>query len=165
MSHSLWPHGLQHVRLPCPSLSPRVCSSCCPLSRWCHPTILCSVTPFYSSLQSFPASGFFPMRQVFTSGSQHQSFQWIFRVDFLYDWLVWSPCYPRDSQESSQHHSSKAPFFGTQPSLWSKFHICTWLLEKPQLWLYGPLLIKWCLCFLIHCLGLSYLSFKGVSIF
>ena len=60
-----------------------------------------------------------------------QSFQWIFRVDFLSDWLVWSPCSPRDSQESSLAPQLKHQFFGTQLSLWSNFHICTWLLEKP----------------------------------
>ena len=71
MSNSLRPHGLWHARLPCPSLSPRVCSNSCPLSRWCHPTISSSVVPFSSCLQSFPASGSFPMSQVFTSGGQN----------------------------------------------------------------------------------------------
>ena len=59
----------------------------------------------------------------------------------------------------------KNQFFGTQPSLWSNSHICTWLLEKTLLWLYGPLLAKWCLCFLICCLGLSGLFFRGANIF
>ena len=67
MSNSLWPHGL---RLPCPSLSPGVCSNSCPLSQWCHPTISSSVALFYSYPQSFPASGTFPMSQFFTSGGQ-----------------------------------------------------------------------------------------------
>ena len=65
-------------------------------------------SPFFSCLQFFPASGSFPMSQLFASGSQilvlqlqHQSLQWIFRVDSLYNWHVWSPCTPRDSQESS----------------------------------------------------------------
>ena len=61
VSHSLQPHGLQHTRLPCPSLSPRVCSNSCPSSRCCHPTISFSVIPFSSCLQSFPASGSFPL--------------------------------------------------------------------------------------------------------
>ena len=56
MPDSLWPHGLQHTRLPCPSLSPRVCSNSCPLSHWCHPTTSSSVTSSSSCLQSFPAS-------------------------------------------------------------------------------------------------------------
>ena len=67
---TLWPHGLQHTRLPCPSPSPRVCSDSCPLSQWCHPTISSSVIPFSSHLQSFPSSGSFPMSQLFTSGGQ-----------------------------------------------------------------------------------------------
>ena len=67
MSDSLWPHGLQHARLPCPSLSPGVCSNSCSLSWWCHPTISSSVIPFSSCSQSFPASESFPMSQLFTS--------------------------------------------------------------------------------------------------
>ena len=70
MSDSLWPHGLQHTRLPCPSPSLRACSNSCPLSQGYHPTISYSVIPFSSHLQSFPASGSFPMRQFFTSGGQ-----------------------------------------------------------------------------------------------
>ena len=67
---TLWPHGLQHIRLPCPSLFPRVCSNSCPLSPWCHPTISSSVTPFSSCPLSFPASESFPMSRLFTSGGQ-----------------------------------------------------------------------------------------------
>ena len=70
LSNFLWPHGLQHVRLPCPSSSPRVYSNSCPLSRRCHSTISSSVTPFSSCLQSSPASGSFPMIQLFTSSGQ-----------------------------------------------------------------------------------------------
>ena len=69
VSDSLWPHGLQHARLPCLSPIPRVYSNSCPLSRWCHPTISSSVVPF-SHLQSFPASGSFPVNQFFASGGQ-----------------------------------------------------------------------------------------------
>ena len=69
VSGSLRPHGLKHTRLPCPSWSPRVCSNSCPLSQWGHPTILSSVVPF-SCLQSFPASGSFPMSQLFAQGGQ-----------------------------------------------------------------------------------------------
>ena len=70
MSNSLRPHGLQHARPPCPSPTPGVYSNSCPLSRWCHPTILSSVNSFFSGLQSFPASGSFPMSQFFASGGQ-----------------------------------------------------------------------------------------------
>ena len=90
VSDSLWPHRLQHTRLPCPSPSPRVCSNSCPLSWWSYPTVSSSVGPFSSCSQSFPASRSFPMSQLFASVAkvlefqlQHQSFQWIIRVDFL----------------------------------------------------------------------------------
>ena len=69
VSNSLQPHELQLASLPCCSLSPRVCSNSCSLSRWCHPTISSSVTPFSCS-QSFPVSGSFPMSRLFTSGGQ-----------------------------------------------------------------------------------------------
>ena len=69
MPDSLWPHGLQHSRLPCPSPTPGACSNSCPLSQWCHPTNSISVIPF-SCLQAFPASGSFPMSQFFASGGQ-----------------------------------------------------------------------------------------------
>ena len=70
VSDSLWPHKLQHTRPPCPSPTPRVYSNSCLLSQWCHPAISSSVVPFSSCLQSFSASGSFPMSQLFTSGSQ-----------------------------------------------------------------------------------------------
>ena len=70
MPNSLWPHELQHARLPCPSPTPRVYPNSCPLSRWCHPAISSSVMPFSSCLQSFPASGSFPMSQLFAWGGQ-----------------------------------------------------------------------------------------------
>ena len=68
VSDSLWPHGLQHTRLSCPSPTPGACSNSCPLSQWCHPTISSSIVPFSSCPQSFPASGSFPRSQFFTSG-------------------------------------------------------------------------------------------------
>ena len=70
MSVSLRPHGLQHARLLCPPLSPRVCSNSCPLSKWCYLTISSSVVPFSSCLQSFPASGSFLMSRLLASGGQ-----------------------------------------------------------------------------------------------
>ena len=70
VSNSLWPHESQHARPPCPSPTPGVYSDSCPLSRWCHPTISSSVIPFSSCLQSFPASGSFPMSQLFSWGGQ-----------------------------------------------------------------------------------------------
>ena len=65
VSDSLWPHGLQHTRPPCPSPTPRVCTNSCPSSWWCHLTVLSSVNPLSSYLQSFPASRSFPMSQFF----------------------------------------------------------------------------------------------------
>ena len=70
VSNSLWPHGPQHTRSPCPSLTPGVYSNSYPLSWWCHPTISSSVVPFSSCLQSFLASGSFPMSWLFASGGQ-----------------------------------------------------------------------------------------------
>ena len=70
LSDSLWPHELQHARLPCPSPTPGAYSNSSPLCWWCHPTISSSVVPFSSHLQSFPASGSFLMSQLFSSGSQ-----------------------------------------------------------------------------------------------
>ena len=106
MSNSLQPHGLQHTRLPCPSLSPRVCSNSCPLSQWCHPFISSSVIPFSSCPQSFPASGSFPMSQFFTSGVQRiraLASASILPVN-IQDWfpLGWTGLISlRDSQKSS----------------------------------------------------------------
>ena len=71
MSNSLWPHGLQHAKHPGPLITPGACSNSCPLSWWCHPTISSSVVPFSSHLQSFPASGSFPMSQLFASGGRN----------------------------------------------------------------------------------------------
>ena len=70
VSDSLWPHALQHTRPPCPLPTPRVYWNSCPLSRWCHPTILSSVIPFSSGPQSFPASGSFQLSQLFVSSGQ-----------------------------------------------------------------------------------------------
>ena len=100
--------------------TPGVHSDSRPSSQWCHPTISSSVVPFSSSVQSCPASESFPMSRLFKSAQvselqlQHQSLQCVFRVDFLEDWLVWSPCMLRDSQKSSptpqfENISSSAP--------------------------------------------------------
>ena len=70
VSDSLWPHEPQHARLPCPSPTPGAHSNSCPSSQWCRPTISSSVIPFSFCLQSFPASGSFPMSQFFPSGGQ-----------------------------------------------------------------------------------------------
>ena len=108
MSNSLPPHGLQHFRLPCPSPTPRTCSNSCRSSWWCHPIISFSVVCFSSCLQSFPASGSFPMSQLFTWGGQSigvSASASVLQINiqdwFPLGWTVWSPCSPRDSRECS----------------------------------------------------------------
>ena len=141
-SHSVvseQPHGLQHSRLPCPSLFPRVCSNSCPLSQWCHPTISSSVAPFCSCPQSFPASGSFLMIWLFTSGGQSirasvsasvlpMSIQGWFSLGLTGLISLLSKGF---SKVFSSTIVLKNQFFGAQPSLWSSSHICTWLLKKP----------------------------------
>ena len=90
MSNSLWPHGLQHARLPCSSPTPKAYLNSCPWCWWCHPTISSSVVPFSSHPQSFPASRYFPMNRFFGSHGQSTGISasasvlpWIFRTDFL----------------------------------------------------------------------------------
>ena len=105
VSDSLRPHELQHARPPCPSPTPGVYSNSCPSSRWYHPAISSSVAPFSSCPQSLPASGTFPMSQLFTWGGQSIGVSASTSVLPMntQDWspLGWSPCSPRDSQEFS----------------------------------------------------------------
>ena len=129
MSYSLWPYGPQHAGLPSPSLSSRVCSNTCPLSWWCQPTISSSVTHFSSCPQFFPTSGSFPISWLFASGGQSIGASALSSVLSM-KIQVWSPYCPRDSRVFSSTTVQKHQFFGTQPSLWSNSHICTWLLEK-----------------------------------
>ena len=115
VSSSLRPHGLQHARLPCPSPSTEACSNSCPSSWWCHPNISSSFVPFYSCLQSFPASGSFLMGQLFASGSQSigasapaSILPMNIQDWFPLGWTGWISLLPRESQESSPNHGSKA---------------------------------------------------------
>ena len=111
MSNSLWPHGLQHTRLPCPSPTPGACSNSCPSSWWCHPTISFSVIPFSSCLQSFPTSGSFPISQLFTSGgfsfSISPSNEYSGLISFRMDWLDLLAV-QGNLKSLLQYHSSKA---------------------------------------------------------
>ena len=133
MSDSLWLHGLQHARLPCPSSTPRACSNSCPLSQWCHPTI--SVIPF-SYLQSCPASGSFPMSQFFASGGQSIGASASASMN-IEDWLplglssLISLLWKGFSRLSTNTTAQKHQFFSAQLFLWSNSHVRTWLLEKP----------------------------------
>ena len=135
---TLWPHGLQHSRLPCPSPTPRVYSKWCPSSRWCHPTISSSVIPFSSHLQSFPASGSFPVNQFFTLGGQSIGVSASTSVLPMntQDWspLGWTNWISLQSKGLSRVFSNntvqKHQFFSAQLSLQARSHIHTWLLEK-----------------------------------
>ena len=139
MSDSLRLHGLQHVRLPCCSLSPGVCSNSCTLSQWCHPAISSSVVPFSSCPKSLPASESFPMSQLFASGGQSIGVSASATVlpMIIQDWfpLGWTGLISLQSKGLSSVFSSttirKHWFFGAWPSSCSNSHICTWLLEKP----------------------------------
>ena len=129
MSDSLQPHGLQHTSTP----TPRACSNSCPLSRWCHPTISSSVVPFSSCLQSFPASGSFPMSQLFASGGQSigASASASALPKSIQDWFLLglTGLISLQSKGLSRVLSNttvqKHQFFGTQLSLWSNSYIHT----------------------------------------
>ena len=164
VSDPLWSHGLQHVRLLSPSSLHHLREFAqIPVQRVSdaiqpsHP-----LSPPFSCPQSFPASGSFPVSQLFESICQNIAGSASATV-LLMNIQGWFPLgltswISLQSQELLRVFSSttvrKCLRFGIQPSLWSNSHIHTWLLEKPQLWLYGPLLAEWCLCFLIDCLGL-----------
>ena len=155
MSNSLLPHELQQARLPCPSPAPWACTNSCPLSQWCHLTMASSVIPFSSCLQSFPASKSLPVIQFFAWGGQSigASASTSALPMNIQDWfpLGFTDFIHLLSKRLSRVFSSttvqKLQFFGTQLFLWSNYHICTWLLEKPQLGLYWLLSAKWCFWF------------------
>ena len=140
MSDSLQPHGMQHSKPPCPSPTPGACSNSCPLSQWCHPTISSSVISFSSHLQSFPASGSFPVSQFFPSGGQ--SIGALASASVLsVNIQDWSPLQLTGwiflqsnglSRVFSKITFQKHQFFGAQLSLWSNSHIYTWLLRKTK---------------------------------
>ena len=121
VSDSMQSHGLQHARLPCPSLTPGACSNSCPLSWWCHPTISSSVVPFSPCLQSFPASGPFQMSQFFISGGQSSGVSALASVlpMNIQDWLPlgWTGWISLQSKGLSRVFSNttvqKHQFFGT----------------------------------------------------
>ena len=147
MSDSLWPHVLQHVRPPCPSPTPGAYSNSCPWSRWCQPTISSSVIPFSSCLQSFPASGAFPMSQFFSLGGQsiEASASASVLPMNIQDWfsLGWTGWISLQSKGLSRVFSNttfqKHQFFSAQFSLKFNSHIHTWLLEKSAI----EHLLKW----------------------
>ena len=136
-SDSLWPHGLQQARLPCPSPAPRAFSNSCLLSQWCHPTISFSVVPFSSCLQYFPESGSFPVSQFFASGGQNWSFSLSIIPSKEYLLLISFRIYRLDLlavlgtlKSLLQHHSSKASVLQHSAFFMGQFSH-PWLLEKP----------------------------------
>ena len=137
-SDSLRPHESQHARPPCPSPTPGVYPNSCPLSRWCHLTISCSVIPFSSCPQSFPASDSFQMCQLFASGGQRTGVSALTSVLPMntQDWspLGWTGWISLQSEGLSRVFSNttvqKHQFFRAQLSSQSNSHIHTWLLEK-----------------------------------
>ena len=139
VSHSLWPHGLQHARPPCLSPTCGVYSNSCPLSWSCHPTISSSVVPFSSHLQSFPASESFQISQLSVLGGQIVGVSASTSVlpMNMQDWspLGWTGWISLQFKGLSRVFSNttvqKHQFFGTQLFLWFNSHIHTWLLEKP----------------------------------
>ena len=125
VSDSLWPHGLQHSRLPWTPPTPGAYSNSCPSSRWCHPAISSSIVPFSSCLQSFPASGSFPVRKFFASGGQSigvSASASVFPVN-IQDWfpLGWNSWISLQSKGLSRVFSNitvqKHQFFSTELSL------------------------------------------------
>ena len=133
----LGPHGLQQARLPCPSLSSRAYPNSCSLSQWCQQTISSSVTPFSCRPQSFSTPGSFPTSQLFTSDDQRIGASILVLPMNIQGWFplgltgLISLLFKGLSRLFSSTAVQKHQFFGTQPSLWSNSHICTWLLEKP----------------------------------
>ena len=138
VSDSLWPHESQHARPPCPSPTPGVHSNSCPSSQWYNPAISSSVIPFSSCPQSLPASGSFPMSQLFAWGGQNIGVSASASVlpmntqdQSPLGWTGWiSLQSKRLSGVFSNTTVQKHQFFGTQPSSQSNSHIHTWPLEK-----------------------------------
>ena len=139
VSSSLQPYGLQHTKLPCPSPTPGACSDSHPSSWWCHPTISSSIISFSSCLQSFPTSGSFLRSQSFTSGGQ--SIGVLASASVLpmniQNWFLLrlTGLISLQSKGFSRVFSNttvqKHKFFGIHLSLYSNYHIHTWLLAKP----------------------------------
>ena len=142
-SDSLWPHGLQHTRPPCPSPAPRVYSNSCSLSQWCHPAISSSIMPFTSCPQSFPASRSFETSQLFASGGQKiwsfsfnisPSREYSGLISFRMDWFDLLAA-QGTLRSLLQHHSSKVSILWHSAFFIVNSHIHTWQLEKPKPWL------------------------------
>ena len=137
MSNSLWPHGLQHTRPPCPSPSPEVCPSSCPLHWWCHPAISFSDALFSFCPQSFPASGSFPMSQLFALDDQNTGASVSVLPKSIQGWFplrltgLISLLSKGLSGVFSNTTVPRYQFFGVLHSLHSNSHNCIWPLGRP----------------------------------
>ena len=172
MCYSLHPHGLQHASLPRPSQLRELAQT---QVHWVSEAIQPShplLPPSVLALSLSQHQGLFQwvgfshhVAKVLALQLQHEySNEYSGLISFRIDWFDL-----RESEGLSRVFSNtiveKHQSFSAQPSLWSSSHVHTWLLEKPWLWLYRPLSAKWCLCFWVHCQGLSQLSFQGARVF
>ena len=143
VSNSLQPHGLKHMRPPCPSPTPGVDSNSCPWSQWCHSSISSSAIPFSSHLQSFPASGSFHIRWP-----KYRSFSFSISPSNEYSGLVsfrtdWFDLFAvQGTLKSSPAPQFKSIISSVLSLLYCPIFTSVWLWQKPQLWLYGPLSAK-----------------------
>ena len=162
MSDSLWLHGLQYARLPCPSLSPEVCSNSYPLNQSCYQPSqhLPPSSPFTFSLSQHQGlfqevDSLHPGGQSIGDSASASVLPMNIQGWFHLGLTGWISLFMGLSRVFSIITIWKHQFFSAQSFLWSNSHICTWLLEKPKLWLCRPWLAKWCLCFFICYLGFS----------
>ena len=160
ISNCLWPHGLQHTRLPCLSPTPRACSDLIPSSWWCHITISSSVVPFSSRLQFFPASGSFQMSQFFTSGGQNIGALSSFLPMNIQDWFPLGltgliSFLSKGLLNLLQYHSSKASDFQSSAFFMvqlSHLYVSSGKTIASTIWTFVDKVMS---LFLIYCLGLS----------
>ena len=172
MSDSLWSHGLQHTRLPCTSPTPRAYSNSCPLSQWCYLTISSSAALFFC-LQSFPAIGVFSNESALCitwpkywsfSFSISPSNEYSGLISFRMDWFDLLPV-QGTLKNLHQHHSSKTSILQGSTFFMVKLSHPYITTGKTTAMTIRTFVSKWCLCFLICCLGLSELSLQRASIF
>ena len=171
VSDFLQSHGLRHTRSCCPSPSPEVRPSSCPLHQWCHPGISSCEALFCFCPRSFPASGAFPVSQLFTSCEQNTGVSASVLPLKIQSWfpLQLTGLISLLSKGISWVFSSttvwRQKFIDVLPSSRSSSHNCMWPLGRLSPWLYRPLSAEWCLCFSTYCLGLSSLSCQKAIVF
>ena len=164
---------MQLTRPPCPSPNPRVYSNSCPLSQWCHPIISSSVVSFFSQLQSLPVSGYFSNESVLSiRWPNYWSFSFSISLPNEYSGLVsfrtdWLDILAVQGTLKSllQHHSSKASILQCSAFFILQLSHSYMTARKTIALTRWTFVGKKCLCFLMCCLGCSYLFFQGASIF